>query len=295
MGCEERKSEDDCGSLGPALIYNPYFDQEGYECRVGECVWNNEQSNCQPPYCGLYTSQDTCCANARNVPSGCYWMAHSDPEGSGHCSPMICSHMDESTCASVTGCKVECDACSPEHFTDCDCSRDESHKRCEAPRQDLGLLQMLDCPAMSCTMCLKGLGGAGLGLGSSGLSLDEGKVKELYTGECNANCTDIAQCEAEAVCLMSNPGPDPDYVEFHKAERCKVMPSCASEITTSTTTGMECAEVCDEFDMSCDECGGEAPCGSSSDARRAGLCLMDYVGGSFMLSVLGTILFVHTD
>jgi len=297
------RAQDAC-TTQPAWLNDPYGGTPGYGCK-GSCVWVDRDNNCQEPNCELYESSDTCCDNAMNVPSGCIWMADNNSDKGGSCRTMVCSRMDEWTCAAVKGCKVECDACSPEHFTDCDCSVEEHHKRCEPPRQGFDLLQlpdMLNCPAMGCTMCLKGLGGAGLGLGSSGFSLDKEKVKELYKGACNENCTDIAQCEDEAVCLLSDPGRDPDrsyqwFADVEDYEQCKVMPSCAAQpqITTSTTTVLSaeetCAQTCDEFDEECGSCGGEAPCGSSSGARR--VCMLGTAGCPLTLIVLGTILFVQ--
>lgn len=297
--CHDRATEDVCTK--PALVY-----PDSGECKVSSCVWVDRDgySSCWEPECELYTSSEACCDNADNVPSGCYWNANS-----GECVAPHCHNLDESTCASMKACKFECDDCHPVHYTECEpYSPGDSHCSCgppEDPGGDYDAQQnaLINCPAMGCSMCLKGWGGAVLG--SSGMSVDKEKVKELYKGTCNQNCTDIAQCEAEAVCLMSEgtgsgsgSGSDDSEVDLDEYEQCKVMPSCPSEFTTSTTTSLSsdemCAQTCDEFDKKCNTCGGAAPCGSSSGARRVAAGKLDTIG-SFMLSVLGMILFVHTS
>jgi len=243
-----------------------------FKTECNPCRWENNQ--CEEARCSSYTDQATCCANANKVKGGCFWNQYSTPWGNsnagecveqGDCGEMAKGKCTEtwgtaatqcaeaqSVCEAINGCKWS--ACGGCHKTSETCTCEAGSTTCSTGSDDamgqamLGLLTgNTGCGITDCAMCMKDSS-------MSGTSPTCETVATKMTTECNAKCGRIVHNSDEAKCFARKEGMCGQTVAECSAD---TLPASCQPTTEPVST---CAQLCLQFDATCESSGTKSDC-----------------------------------
>lgn len=207
--------------------------QQDAQCNT--CVWDYD---CKIHRCQDYNNQQTCCANAGKVITGCRWQKSMYNAGVMECAPNTCEKLiDEAgmtnaqkktACDAAPGCTTLCTEstqkirCYPGKAADYNCMCDLGScslkkPKAEAPTDASG---RPSCTLMNCAKCM------------DGKKCSDKKEAGKTGGSCNQYCSGMVTTEAATECVYCGPKKSASCTPKHATPG----PSCTAPTTTATTT-----------------------------------------------------------
>lgn len=222
-----------------------------------------------PHSCNHYTSQETCCANANKVQTGCFWNTDtSSCVELGDCAKMASGKCGDNlfgpaatecteaqpVCENIPGCKWNaCGGCVATGM-ECDCDNDNKVTQCSDTTAVMDTLTgNTGCTLTDCVLCMKS-GEDGQTNFMNPPTCDE-MVQMRTHSKCSSTCPSVIHDDAEAKCLLDS----------ENLCGAKTLQGCTAEDPpTSCSTGPKMEPTCDQkcasFDAKCNTASPESTC-----------------------------------